>query len=112
VNEPLRFHRSLSPLTNPAGFSFSFAGLGKRSVGGIFQANIFRCGRYNPRVESSGPALLEPSLKVKRNNAHRQSSAFKVAPVLGHPNAHAGLKGPRGRRNECHRGDLVGATRC
>jgi hypothetical protein len=29
----------------------------------------------------SGSSLLEPSLKVKRNYAHNQSSAFVVAPV-------------------------------
>ena len=79
---------------------------------GAFQNNAFGCGRYNPQGKSSGPALLEPSLKVKRNNVHGQSSAFKVAPVLGHLNAHARLKGPRARRNECHGGDLVGTTRC
>jgi hypothetical protein len=81
-----------------------------QAVGASFQANVFRCGRYNPRIKSSGPALLEPSLKVKRNNAHGQSSAFKVAAVLGHLNEHARLKGARARRNECHRRDLVGTT--
>jgi hypothetical protein len=100
---------SLTKLADqPSSFSFSFAGLGKRLVAS--QANIFRCGRCNRPGKSSGPPLLEPSLKVKRNNAHRQSSTFKVAPDLGHLNAHARLKGPRARRNECHRSDLVGTT--
>ena len=97
------------PADQPSGL-FLFLCRAWQAVGGIFQANIFRCDRYNPRGKSSGPALLEPSLKVKRNNAHGQSSTFKVAPVLGHLNAHARLKGPRARRNECHRRNLVGTT--
>jgi len=73
---------------NPAGFSFAERGI----LIGASQDNAFGCGRHNPRGKSSGPPLLEPSLKVKRNNAHGQSSTFKVAPVLGHLNARAPLK--------------------
>jgi len=46
-----------------------------------FQTDGFGRDRCNRPGKFSGPSLLEPSLKVKRNYAHNQSSAFVVAPV-------------------------------
>jgi hypothetical protein len=60
---------------SPAGFSFSLAE-GARILTGAFQDNAFGCGRYNPRGKSSGPALLEPSLKVQWDVAHNSNSAL------------------------------------
>src|SRR5580693_186086 len=58
-----------------------FCGAGQ-VVDGPFQVGAFGRGRCNPRDKSSGPPLLTLSLKVKRNSAHGQSSAFVVTPGL------------------------------
>jgi hypothetical protein len=72
--------RLLSPLTQLSGFCFRFCGA--RQVGdGAFRVGVF--GRCSRRGKSSGPPLLKPSLKVERNSAHSQSSAFVVARSCG-----------------------------
>jgi hypothetical protein len=71
-----RVGRALNSLRGwPADFSFSLAER-TRILTGAFQHNAFGCGRYNPRGKSSGPALLEPSLKVQRYVAHNLNSAL------------------------------------
>jgi hypothetical protein len=69
-----REHNAFGPRRNPAGPS-SFAECA-RILTGAFQGNAFGCGRCNPRGKSSGPALLEPSLKVQRDVTHNSHSAF------------------------------------
>ena len=67
--------------------------LARQAVDGILQTNAFGCGRCYRPDKSSGPPLLKLSLKVKRNNAHGQSSAFVVAPV-SRPQRTCASKGP------------------
>jgi hypothetical protein len=64
---------------NP-GFFFCFCGA-RRVLDRTFQTDAFGRDRCNRTGKFSGPSLLEPSWKVKRNYAHNQSSAFVVAPV-------------------------------
>ena len=74
--------RLLSPLTQLSGFCFRFCGA--RQVGdGAFRVGVFGRGRCSRRGKSSGPPLLKLSLKVERNSAHSQSSAFVVARSCG-----------------------------
>jgi hypothetical protein len=79
VSEILKFPDNVLRMSknngSPAGFSFSLAE-GARILTGAFQDNAFGCGRYNPRGKSSGPALLEPSLKVQRDVAHNLNSTL------------------------------------
>jgi hypothetical protein len=72
---------------NPVGFSFSFAEHA-RILTGAFQ-DALGCDRYNPRGKSSGPALLEPSLKVQRDIAHHLSSEVAGAAVSDNANGFA-----------------------
>jgi hypothetical protein len=70
-----------SPLYRTGGFLFRYCGA-RQAVDGAFQVDAFGRDRCIRRGKFSGPPLLEPSLYVKRNTAHNQSSAFVVAPVL------------------------------
>jgi hypothetical protein len=63
------------------GFSFALARRGQLLILS-FKLLLFRRGRRIRSVESSGPPLFEPSLKVERDIAHNQNSAFE--PLLGH----------------------------
>ena len=65
----------------------------RQVVYGAFQVGAFGRGRCERRDKSSDPPLLTLSLKVKRNSAHSQSSAFVVAPV-SRPQRVWSLKGP------------------
>jgi hypothetical protein len=82
----------LSPLAQLSGFFLCFCAA-CQVVDGTFQVGAFWRGRCDRRGKSSGPPLLKLSLKVKRNSAHSQSSAFVVAPVLW-PQRAWSLKGP------------------
>jgi len=66
--------------------------LGRQAVDVIFRADPLGRGRIR-RDKSSSPPLLKPSLKVKGNGAHGQSSAYVVAPVSG-PQRARSIKGP------------------
>src|ERR1700720_2200420 len=52
--------------------------LARRAFHGAFRADPFGYARIR-QDKSSGPPLLKPSLKMKRNGAHGQSSALVVA---------------------------------
>jgi len=82
----------LSPLAQLSGFFLCFCAA-CQVVDAPFQVGAFRRGRCDRRGKSSGPPLLKLSLKVKRNSAHSQSSAFVVAPV-SQPQRAWSLKGP------------------
>jgi hypothetical protein len=71
----------LELLAQLGGFFFHAYGA-RRGLEGTFQPVAFGHGRCGPRHKPGGPPLLEFSLKVKRNSAHNQSSAFVDAPVL------------------------------
>jgi hypothetical protein len=87
-----REHR-LSPLTQPSGFFFCFC-RPRHAVDGDFQVNaFFGRGRCDRRDKSSGPPLLKPSLNVKWNTAHSQSSA-SWPPRSQRPQRARSFKGP------------------
>ena len=67
-----------------AGSSLAFAGCGELLTL-PFEAMLLRCGRW----KSGGPALLKPSLKVKRDTAHHGTPGCR--PGLKDHNA----RGPR-----------------
>ena len=71
-------------------------------VDGTLRVGAFVRGRCDRRGKYSGPPLLKPSLKVKRNSAHSQSSMFVVAPPHG--------RNEPGRLMVClgHTSDLLG----
>jgi hypothetical protein len=57
-----------------------------------FKAMLLGRGRCNRRGKSGGPALLEPSLKVKRDTAHYENSGS--SPRFQGPQRTRSHKGP------------------
>ena len=53
---------------NPASFSFPFAGRGRLTL--RFKPMLLVRGGFHRPGKSGGPPLFEPSLKVKRDDAH------------------------------------------
>jgi hypothetical protein len=83
----------LSPLTQLSGPSLCLC-WARRRAERIFQLAALGHGRCCRREKSGGPPLLKLSLKVKRNNAQNQSSAFLDAPV-SRPQRAEPIKGRR-----------------
>jgi len=67
-------HAENGPPVHASGFFFPFCGA-RQPVDGAFQAGAFMRGRCNRRGIFRGPLPLEPSLEIKRNIPHNQSSA-------------------------------------
>src|SRR6266404_1661934 len=95
------FHRSRPVL--PAGLSFAFAGRGELLMLLLPFKAMLPLGHAR---KSGSPPLFEPSFKVQRENAHKQSSGFTAAPGLEGLNARDPLKvhpnqlhGIRGKHN-------------
>ena len=85
--------RTSSPRCNWFESWHSARGLRSRRVlDRTFQTDAFGRDRCNRPGKFSGPSLLEPSLKVKRNDAHCQSSGFGGRPGLKCLNARGCLK--------------------
>jgi hypothetical protein len=86
LNGPIHVSASrsaLSPLAQLSRLFLCFYGA-RQAVDGLFQVDAFGRGRCDQRANSSGPPLLRPSLKVKRNSAHSQSSAFAESRAQGY----------------------------
>jgi len=81
----------LSPLAELSGLFPCVCGARRE---GTFRLAAFGHGRCGRREKSGGPPLLKLSLKVKRNNAQNQSSAFVDTPV-SRPQRAEPIKGPR-----------------
>jgi hypothetical protein len=91
-----RSHRPCRPQARrvkPTGFSFGFGGFGK--LLSLLLRLALGCRWRSRPTKSSGPALLEPSLKVQ-GNAHNRTSGFAVLPLCDDLNAYRIRKVPRG----------------
>jgi len=91
IGHPGNFQALSGRFVQFGGFFFRPCGA-RRSVEGTFQSVAFGHCRCGPGDKSGSPPLLDFSLKVKRNSAHNQSSAFVDAPVLEGLNARDRLK--------------------
>ena len=81
IGRPRNFRALSGPLAQLGWFFFHAYGA-RRGFEGTFRLFAFGHGRCRRGHKPGGPPLLDFSLKVKRNGAHNQSSAFVDAPVL------------------------------
>ena len=87
--------------------------LGRHAVDRGFRADLLGRGRIR-RHESSGPPLLKPSLKVKRNGAHGKAPR-SWSPPVSRPQRARSIKGPlrshHGNKSCSHAIGTVGCAR-